>query len=120
MGRRSDAESREDLLICCVHGACAAGYCHINTPLAAGSKPLSISVCHPTSQPQTLDRCSMSTIPPPTQSPHERIFAVPEAVLKGTMMTKVSEKRQKRVLFQLDPDAGSILYKSRKTGPGQY
>ncbi|KAG6868197.1 hypothetical protein C0993_006338 [Termitomyces sp. T159_Od127] len=65
----------------------------------------------------------MSTIPPPTHSPpllyHESDFSVPEAVLKGTMMTKVSEKRQKRVLFQLDPDAGRILYKSRKTGPAQ-
>ncbi|KAG6902504.1 hypothetical protein C0995_015696 [Termitomyces sp. Mi166 len=63
----------------------------------------------------------MSTIPPSSQSPpllnNESLFAVPEALLKGTMMTKVSEKRQKRVLFQLDPDGGCIIYKSRKTGP---
>ena len=66
----------------------------------------------------------MSAIQSPSQSPslvnNESLFAVPEQLLKGTMMTKVSEKKQKRVLFQLDPDAGCILYKSRKTGPGMY
>ncbi|KAG5650807.1 hypothetical protein H0H81_010974 [Sphagnurus paluster] len=43
-------------------------------------------------------------------------FSVPEELLKGSMMTKVSEKKQRRVLFQLDPDEGRILYKSKKGG----
>ncbi|RDB15543.1 1-phosphatidylinositol 4,5-bisphosphate phosphodiesterase 1 [Hypsizygus marmoreus] len=43
-------------------------------------------------------------------------FSVPEALLKGTMLLKVSEKKQKQVIFHLDPDEGRILYKSSKTG----
>ncbi|KAG6855764.1 hypothetical protein H0H87_011166 [Tephrocybe sp. NHM501043] len=46
----------------------------------------------------------------------ESVFTVPDALLKGQMMTKVSEKKRKRVSFRLDPDAGSILYKSSKSG----
>ncbi|KAG6865067.1 hypothetical protein C0991_005342 [Blastosporella zonata] len=46
----------------------------------------------------------------------ESDFTVPDALLTGQMMTKVSEKKSKRVLFRLDPDAGCILYKSSKAG----
>ncbi|KAG6909677.1 hypothetical protein DXG01_016084 [Tephrocybe rancida] len=49
-------------------------------------------------------------------SPIESDFAVPDALLNGQMMTKVSEKKSKRVSFRLDPDAGCILYKSSKSG----
>ncbi|KAF9458895.1 1-phosphatidylinositol-4,5-bisphosphate phosphodiesterase 1 [Collybia nuda] len=48
--------------------------------------------------------------------PHNTDFSVPDALLSGTIMTKVSEKKQKQVIFHLDPDEGRILYKSRKTG----
>ncbi|KAF6758093.1 1-phosphatidylinositol-4,5-bisphosphate phosphodiesterase 1 [Ephemerocybe angulata] len=41
---------------------------------------------------------------------------IPEIVEKGTLMTKVSDKGQKRVTFRIDPDEGTILYKSRKNG----
>ncbi|KAG6835937.1 hypothetical protein H0H93_013154 [Arthromyces matolae] len=47
----------------------------------------------------------------------DSLYTVPEALLKGTTMTKVSERKQKRALFQLDPDQGLIIYKtSWKTG----
>ncbi|KAG6809109.1 hypothetical protein H0H92_001578 [Tricholoma furcatifolium] len=63
-----------------------------------------------------------SDIPSQTPSPvsldheSESNFTVPEALLKGTMMTKVSEKKQARALFQLDPDEGTILYKTKMKG----
>ncbi|KAF5373484.1 hypothetical protein D9615_009422 [Tricholomella constricta] len=43
-------------------------------------------------------------------------FDVPAMLIQGTTMTKVSEKKQRRVLFQLDPDEGCLLYKSKKAG----
>jgi hypothetical protein len=46
-------------------------------------------------------------------------FSIPDALLKGTTMTKVSGKTQKKKVFQLDPDEGHILYKkSGKNGIG--
>jgi phosphatidylinositol phospholipase C delta len=39
---------------------------------------------------------------------------IPEALEKGLLMTKISEKRQKRVLFRLDPDEGTIMFNSSK------
>lgn len=50
--------------------------------------------------------------------PNNVDFNVPDALLKGTVLTKVSEKKQKQVVFHLDPDEGRIMYKSRKTGIG--
>ena len=43
---------------------------------------------------------------------------IPEAVKKGTLMTKISDRsqKQKRVSFRIDPDEGKIFYKSSKDG----
>lgn len=38
-------------------------------------------------------------------------FSIPDTLLKGTTMIKVSGKTQKKKVFQLDPDEGQILYK---------
>ncbi|KAJ2933007.1 hypothetical protein H1R20_g4087, partial [Candolleomyces eurysporus] len=54
--------------------------------------------------------------PASPNEPHGSIAQIPEIVEKGTLMTKVSEKGQKRVTFRIDPDEGDILYKSRKNG----
>lgn len=42
-------------------------------------------------------------------------LSVPDIVVQGTKMTKVSTQ-QKKVLFRIDPDEGKILYESRKGG----
>ncbi|KAG7451424.1 PLC-like phosphodiesterase [Guyanagaster necrorhizus] len=42
--------------------------------------------------------------------------SVPLALQQGTMMLKVSAKKEKRVLFRIDPDEGQIFYESRKSG----
>ena len=41
---------------------------------------------------------------------------IPDVLQKGTLMTKVSERAKKRVVFRIDPDEGQILYKSNKGG----
>ncbi|KAF8877451.1 PLC-like phosphodiesterase [Gymnopilus junonius] len=43
---------------------------------------------------------------------------IPEAVEKGTLMTKISERsgKQKKVSFRIDPDEGKIFYESTKDG----
>ena len=47
-------------------------------------------------------------------------FGIPDALLKGTNMTKVSGSGHKKKVFQLDPDEGRILYnKSGKLGVGR-
>ena len=56
--------------------------------------------------------------PPSSDEHHGSISQIPEIVEKGTMMTKVSDKGQKRVTFRIDPDEGDILYKSKKNGLG--
>ena len=38
---------------------------------------------------------------------------VPELLQRGVPMTKISAKRQKTYVFQLDPDQGQILWVSR-------
>jgi len=49
--------------------------------------------------------------------PHGSMFDVPEMVVKGTTMMKISKKSGvKRVEFRLDPDEGRLEYKSRKNG----
>ncbi len=35
-------------------------------------------------------------------------------------MLKVSDKKEKRVVFRLNPDAGTITYKSSKRGVGSF
>lgn len=47
-------------------------------------------------------------------------FSIPDLLLKGTTMTKISEKKQKKAQFHLDPDEGRIIYQSSKTGIGTY
>ena len=39
---------------------------------------------------------------------------IPEELLKGTLMLKVSAKKQKRYVFKLDPDQGQISWQSKK------
>ncbi|KAF8226708.1 PLC-like phosphodiesterase [Tricholoma matsutake] len=47
----------------------------------------------------------------------ETEFKIPDVLLQGTAMTKVSGKSHKKKVFKLDPDGGCILYnKSGKTG----
>lgn len=41
-------------------------------------------------------------------------FTVPPLLALGTPMTKVSAKRQKKILVRLDPDLGQIVYESKK------
>lgn len=48
----------------------------------------------------------------------DTISIVPEALQTGVMMTKILAKQQKRLVFQLDPDEGRIIYKSTKHSGG--
>ena len=41
---------------------------------------------------------------------------IPEILEKGIMMTKISDDKQKKVFFQIDPDEGAIKYKSSSGG----
>lgn len=50
----------------------------------------------------------------------DSISIVPQVLQKGVIMTKILAKQQKRLIFQLDPDEGNILYKSTKYGTGKY
>jgi hypothetical protein len=43
-------------------------------------------------------------------------ISIPSLLKTGTFMTKVSEKKQKKVMFKLDPDEGKITYDSKKVG----
>jgi len=47
-------------------------------------------------------------------------LSVPDALQRGTEMLKVSDKKEKRVVFRLNPDAGTITYKSSKRGVGSF
>ena len=56
---------------------------------------------------------------PLADSPIVSDIVIPDALRKGTTMTKVSKDgERKSVLFKLDPDEGRILYKSNKGGIG--
>ena len=39
---------------------------------------------------------------------------IPKDLLEGTLMLKVSAKKQKRYVFKLDPDQGQIIWQSKK------
>ncbi|KAI0030151.1 1-phosphatidylinositol-4,5-bisphosphate phosphodiesterase 1 [Vararia minispora EC-137] len=41
-------------------------------------------------------------------------FSVPLLLQQGTPMTKVSHKKQRRIVFRLDPDQGQIIWESKK------
>ncbi|KAJ7126621.1 PLC-like phosphodiesterase [Mycena crocata] len=43
-------------------------------------------------------------------------MTVPLLLQRGTQLTKISEKSEKKVVFRVDPDEGQILYASRKHG----
>ncbi|KAJ7695157.1 PLC-like phosphodiesterase [Mycena rosella] len=43
-------------------------------------------------------------------------LTVPLLLQKGSQLTKISEKSQKKVVFRIEPDEGQILYPSRKHG----
>ena len=60
-----------------------------------------------------------NTSPPLADSPIASDIVIPDALQKGTTMTKISESgKRKSILFKLDPDEGRILYKSSKGGIG--
>ncbi|KAJ7460554.1 1-phosphatidylinositol-4,5-bisphosphate phosphodiesterase 1 [Mycena latifolia] len=44
------------------------------------------------------------------------VLTVPLLLQKGTQLTKISQKSQKKVVFRVDPDEGQILYPSGKHG----
>ncbi|KAJ6591818.1 PLC-like phosphodiesterase [Mycena vulgaris] len=60
----------------------------------------------------------MATDPNPKQDTAnaDANLTVPLLLQKGTQLTKISEKSQKKVVFRIDPDEGQILYPSRKHG----
>ena len=39
---------------------------------------------------------------------------VPQLLQQGTLMTKVSALKYKKCIFRLDPDAGQIIWESKK------
>ncbi|KAJ7074909.1 1-phosphatidylinositol-4,5-bisphosphate phosphodiesterase 1 [Mycena belliarum] len=43
-------------------------------------------------------------------------LTVPLSLQKGSQLTKISEKSEKKVVFRIEPDEGQILYPSRKHG----
>lgn len=47
-------------------------------------------------------------------------LSVPRELVKGTMMMKVSRKHHKQLIVSIDPDKGTILYKSRVSGIGAF
>ena len=47
-------------------------------------------------------------------SPIKNERMIPESLENGLLMTKISEKKQKKVLFRVDPDDGTITYNSSK------
>ncbi|TFK21219.1 1-phosphatidylinositol-4,5-bisphosphate phosphodiesterase 1 [Coprinopsis marcescibilis] len=50
------------------------------------------------------------------QTSRDSQFAIPDHIVKGMLMTKVSKNGLKKVMFRIDPDEGQICYKSRKNG----
>jgi hypothetical protein len=47
-------------------------------------------------------------------SPIKNDRMIPEALETGLPMMKISEKKQRKVLLQLDPDEGAIMYNSSR------
>jgi hypothetical protein len=47
-------------------------------------------------------------------------LSVPGELVKGTMMMKISRKHHKQLIVSIDPDKGTILYKSRVSGIGAF
>jgi len=69
---------------------------------------------HPPSTNLSLQKQDL-TVPRVSLSESDPVLVdVPSELLSGTMMTKVSIKRQKRFMFRLDPDVGQIMYVSKK------
>ncbi|GLB39507.1 putative phosphoinositide phospholipase C [Lyophyllum shimeji] len=64
---------------------------------------------HPTPLPSPIPS------PVPLLNSEHNDFSVPNELLSGSMMLKISEKKKKRALFQLDPDQGRLIYKRSKT-----
>lgn len=50
------------------------------------------------------------------EHPQASDMVISDVLQKGTLMTKVSERVKKRVVFRIDSDEGQILYKSSKGG----
>ncbi len=69
-----------------------------------------------------LHHHSHSTASLPISIDHEDQWdlSVPEELVKGTTMMKVSRKQHKQLTVSIDPDKGRILYKSRVSGIGAF
>ena len=59
---------------------------------------------------------STASLPISTESNNQWDLSVPEGLVKGTTMMKVSRKQHKQLTVSIDPDEGRILYKSRVSG----
>ncbi|KDR66475.1 hypothetical protein GALMADRAFT_259273 [Galerina marginata CBS 339.88] len=68
--------------------------------------------------PKILDKNSPALLTPALadRPPVVADIEIPEILQKGTPMTKVSDDKQKSVIFRIDPEEGRILYKSNKGG----
>lgn len=53
-------------------------------------------------------------------TPESEVMSIPDILKTGTFMTQISEKKQKKVLFRIDPDEGRIIYKSGLGGMSEY
>ncbi|EIM87228.1 uncharacterized protein STEHIDRAFT_146709 [Stereum hirsutum FP-91666 SS1] len=91
----------------------------VSVPLSAHDPSSSSSLSPPpppSSSTTTLTTSTMATPQPPPadQKPSMADFTVPQLLQQGTPMTKVSAKKQQRVVFRLDPDQGQIIWESKK------
>jgi phosphatidylinositol phospholipase C delta len=67
----------------------------------------------PSSSPLVADGNITRSIPAAQYTYIEDVI-VPDLLQKGTAMLKVSGKKQKNVVFRLDPDQGQIIWESKK------
>ena len=79
---------------------------HISARIAGNSSPLSVS--------------DFAGSLPGSIAADGTDLSVPDALQQGIEMLKVSDKKEKRVVFKLNPDAGIISYQSSKRGVGSY
>ncbi|KIL66536.1 hypothetical protein M378DRAFT_160517 [Amanita muscaria Koide BX008] len=59
---------------------------------------------------------SSISLPISTDADNQWDLSVPQDLVQGTTLTKVSQKQQKQLTVSIDPNEGRILYKSRVSG----